>query len=138
MRHPMWIPAAVGLFFALACGAFEPTVTTSLTVSNQPFIPNRCYSGEIRGFSGIELEDVAGARLRLVHQPDGTLGVTWMPAGESVGTTLGTCASGAFSPGSMTVNDVKGLTGAATIDCATAAIPIVGSVAVENCSTYMF
>lgn len=138
MRHPIVIPLFTAVFFALACGALEPTVATDIKVDGKPFTPSRCFSGETRGFSGIELEDAGGTRLRLAHRDDGMLDVHWLPAGKAEGEALGACASGAFSPGALTVNDVKGLSGSAWIDCAESPMSVTGTVSVDNCSTYLF
>jgi hypothetical protein len=118
---------------ALALAGCTAHVTSALRIDGAPFTPTTCLSGEGRGFSGIELGDADGRRLRLGTNLDGTTWVAAFQPGQAVGEVLGPCARATVRPGTGVVNGVRNLEGDATLACATERRRVDGTVRFENC-----
>src|SRR5256885_713322 len=69
------------LVFLAACSA---KLSGSITIDGKPLDISSCRSGQPMGFAGIQIEDDAGRRLRLVANADGTANAILF-AGEAQG-----------------------------------------------------
>ena len=68
-------------------------VTGTLQVDGTSFAVGQCRSGQAFGFSGIELADATGRRLRLLANPDGTCTAALFSGNSSTGDRLGQCGA---------------------------------------------
>lgn len=109
------------------------SVSGDVRVDGRQFGAKGCRAGQAFGFSGIELSDEAGRRLRLVANPDGTCVAAWFPVGEAVGENVGMCGLLVMQAQSSRVNGIINLKGSATLDCASTAHKVSGQVKFENC-----
>jgi hypothetical protein len=123
------------LLLALGAGSLACTahVTGALEVDGAPFQPTTCRSGPSLGFSGIELADEQGHRLRLAQTLDGTPAMIYFSPGQPIGENLGACAAVRAVFGVAVVNGVRNLEGYATLACETPRRRVTGTVQFENC-----
>lgn len=108
-------------------------ITGAVQVDGAPFSASTCRSGQANGFSGIELADPGGQRLRLARNLDGTLAAVYFPAGGAVGENLGACFSMNTKEGVGVVNGVRNVEGDAVLSCTTERRRVTGSLQFENC-----
>jgi hypothetical protein len=105
----------------------------SLTVDGKAFEMDSCRSGEVYGFSGVEVTAKSGDRLRLVQTPTGEGQVILLGSGADTGTDLGTCGPLKVSQQNSTINNIKNVEGKAKLDCSAAGHTIKGTVSFGNC-----
>ena len=122
-----------GLCLTLALVGCTAHVTSSLKVDGVPFVPTTCRSGQASGFSGVELVDDRGQRLRLAQALDGTFQGVYFPSGNPIGENLGACGTLNVQQGFGVVNGVRNLDGGATLACSTERHKVTGSANFKNC-----
>lgn len=109
-------------------------ITGNLIVDGSAFSISKCQSGQAFSFTGIQLKDNEGRRLRLFKNPaDGTVTVSFFPANQDSGQKLGDCASLHVESGYSRVNYILNQSGAATLNCNTGGHKVTGSVEFKNC-----
>jgi hypothetical protein len=122
---------AICLMLAFAgCAAH---VQSSLQVDGAPFSPSTCRSGQASGFSGVELADDQGRRLRLAQNLNGTPAGVYFPAGAPIGEDLAGCFTMSTQTGVGVVNGVRNVEGSALLSCRTERHQVSGSVQFKNC-----
>jgi hypothetical protein len=124
---------AAACFFLLLGAACENKLSGSLELDGQLFELDSCRSGQVYGFSGVELRDKDGNKLRLVQTPTGDGQVILMPKGSETGIDLGTCGPFQVSTQNSTINDVKNVEGRAKLECSTGGHTLKGKVSFSNC-----
>lgn len=117
-------------FVIVSCAAH---VDSDLKLNGAPYQPTSCISGQTRGFSGIELQDKQGSRLRLATNIDGSVSVAYFSPGRVIGENLGTCGTLSIEPGIAVINGARNLNGAARLSCQAADHRIEGTIRFENC-----
>lgn len=117
----------------LTASACHATVTGDVRVDGRKFIVKECRAGQAFGFSGIELADPDGHRLRLVSNADGTCVAALFPPGGAVGDAVGTCGVLTMKAQSSRINGITNLKGSATLDCASTVHQIGGRLTFESC-----
>ena len=117
----------------LAAASCHSKVTGSLQVDGSPFTVNLCRSGQAFGFSGIELSDANGRRLRLLANADGTCTAALFKGDEPQGEPLGQCGTLTMKAQSSRINNIRNLGGTAQLACETATHNVAGKVEFENC-----
>lgn len=125
----------VALAAVLAGAGCKAKLNGSITVNGAPFTPQTCQSGVPMGFSGVELADGAGQRLRLITDPagSGTLILVHLPAGAPVGVPVPGCGTVTVTPQNSRVNNVQNVEGRAQIQCITPTGAVQGSIEFGNC-----
>jgi hypothetical protein len=118
---------------ALVFASCTAHVTSAIQIDGAPFPASTCRSGQANGFSGVELADQNGRRLRLAQNLNGTLAAVYFPAGSQVGVDLGTCFTMNTQTGVGVVNGVQNIEGGAILACRTETHQVSGSVQFENC-----
>src|SRR5512140_707779 len=96
-----------------ACSA---KLSGSIEIDGKAFEISSCKSGKPLGFTGIQLEDDAGRRLRLVANADGTANAIVF-AGEAQGDDVGKCGTLEVHNQNSKINDVTNVEGVAKISC---------------------
>jgi hypothetical protein len=122
---------AWGLLILLAgCTA---KIGGSLTVDGASFPIKTCRSGQAFGFSGIELADEGGRRLRLILNPEGTCRGALFQPGADRGAALGECGTLSMTAQSSRINSITNVKGHAALKCSGDGHQVEGSVQFENC-----
>jgi len=121
------------LFALVAWAGCTNKLSGELVIDGETFELDGCRSGQVYGFSGVELRGTSGARLRLVQTPTGQGRAILMAAGAADGVDLGECGPFSVSQQNSTINDVKNVEGAATLSCTGAGHTVKGTVAFANC-----
>jgi len=117
------------VFMSVVFASCAGHVTGSLRLDGELFAATTCRDGQTSGFSGVELGDDHGRRLRLAQNLDGTLASVYFPPGSGRGDDLGACG------GTLEVHHGERipLFGDATITCKTEKHQLRGSASFENC-----
>ena len=118
---------------ALTLVGCQSKVTGTLEVDGSPFAVQQCRSGQAFGFSGIELSDAAGNRLRLLANADGTCTAALFKGGSATGDRLGECGTLTMEAQSSRINSITNVQGTAKLSCEAVNHKVVGNVAFENC-----
>lgn len=118
---------------ALVLASCAAHVASSVRVDGAAFSPSACRSGQANGFSGVELQDPSGQRLRLAQNLDGTVAAVYFPPGETVGDQLGGCFTMNTQHGLGVVNGIRNVEGTAILSCTTGRHQVSGAVKFENC-----
>ena len=123
---------------SLACVVLAVTgcaahVSSTVQVNGDRFAARTCRSGQAYGFSGVELEDDRGQRLRLAHNLDGTFQAVYFPPGNAVGENMGACGTMTVQQGTGVINGVRNVEGGVTLTCRTQTRQVMGSATFENC-----
>lgn len=117
----------------LALAGCHAKVTGTLQVDGTNFAVQQCRSGQAFGFSGIELTDAAGRRLRLLANPDGTCTAALFSGNSATGDRLGSCGELTMEAQSSRINSINNLKGAANLTCEAGGHKVAGNVEFENC-----
>ena len=120
----------IGLLIATGCSA---KLSGELTVDGKPFKATECRSGQVYGFTGVELTAEDGTRVRLGTQPSGAADVYLLAPGVDQGLELKGCATLTVTPQNSTINDVKNVEGNAKLACDVDGHSIKGEVSFANC-----
>lgn len=126
----------LAVFISLAALAFvscTSKVTGTLEVDGSPFAVKLCRSGQAFGFSGIELTDETGRRLRLLANVDGTCTAALFKGDSPTGEQLGQCGTLTMQAQSSRINSITNVMGTAKLDCDAASHRVSGSIEFENC-----
>jgi hypothetical protein len=118
---------------ALALVSCQSKVTGSLEVDGSPFAVQKCRSGQAFGFSGIELTDTSGNRLRLLANADGTCTAALFKGDSPTGDQLGQCGTLAMEAQSSRINSIVNVKGTAKLACEAVNHKVIGNVKFENC-----
>jgi hypothetical protein len=108
-------------------------VTGTLQVDGATFGVNQCRSGQAFGFSGIELSDATGRRLRLLANADGTCSAALFKGDSSTGDRLGQCGVLTMEAQSSRINSIVNVRGTAKLSCEAVNHKVSGTVEFENC-----
>jgi hypothetical protein len=119
----------LSVVFAACAGHF----TGNLQIDGEPFAATGCRSGQVSGFSGVELSDDHGRRLRLAQNLDGTFAGVYFSPDSRIGDNLGTCGTLNVQPETSVVNGVHPVEGSVTLTCKTEKHQLSGRGQFENC-----
>ena len=118
---------------AFALAGCQSKVTGTLEVDGAPFAEPQCRSGQAFGFSGIELTDTTGRRLRLFANPDGTCSAALFKGDSPTGDRLGQCGTLAMTAQSSRINSITNVQGTAKLACEAVNHKVAGNVEFKNC-----
>lgn len=118
---------------ALVFGSCTAHVTSAVQIDGAPFQASTCRSGQANGFSGVELADQYGRRLRLAQNLNGTLTAVYFPPGRQVGVELAGCFTMTAQTGVGVINGIRNIEGGAVLACRTETLQVSGSVQFKNC-----
>lgn len=111
----MWKLAVLICLVALV--SCQSKITGTLVVDGSPFAVQQCRSGQAFGFSGIELTDSSGNRLRLLANADGTCTAALFKGDSPTGDRLGQCGTLAMQAQSSRINSIVKVKGKAKLAC---------------------
>lgn len=118
---------------ALALFGCTSKIAGKLEVDGAPFTIKQCRSGQAFGFSGIELTDASGNRLRLLANADGTCSAALFKGDSPTGDRLGQCGTLAMEAQSSRINSIVNVKGTAKLLCEAVNHRVAGNVEFENC-----
>ncbi len=118
---------------SMALVACTTHVASSIQVDGRSFSPRTCRSGQALGFSGVELVDQPGQRLRLARLLDGTFQVVYFPAGSETGETLGACGTMTLEEEGAVINGIRDVEGSATLACGGSKHKVTGALRFQGC-----
>ncbi len=118
---------------ALAVAGCTSKVTGTLEVDGSAFEVKECRSGQAFGFSGIELTDATGRRLRLLVNGDGTCTAALFKGDSMTGDRLGQCGALEIQAQSSRINSITNVMGKAQLACEAVGHKIAGNIEFENC-----
>ena len=118
---------------AVALAGCTSKVTGTLEVDGSPFAVEECRSGQAFGFSGIELKDATGRRLRLLANGDGTCTAALFKGDSPTGDRLGQCGTLEMQAQSSRINSITNIMGKAVLACEAVGHKVAGSIEFENC-----
>ena len=118
---------------ALVLVSCQSKVTGNLEVDGALFAVQQCRSGQAFGFSGIELTDASGNRLRLLANADGTCTAALFKGDSPTGDRLGQCGTLAMEAQSSRINSIVNVKGRAKLACEATNHKVIGNVEFENC-----
>jgi len=107
--------------------AAESHVDGPISVNAAPFSPSRCLSGQLAGFSGVDVLGIDGSRLRLVQEADGSGTVVQTGMGATPVTMKG-CGRIEVRPTGAMVDGVRVVRGTAQLDCTAGDLHVAGDV----------
>ena len=85
-------------------------------------------------FSGIQLFEEGGRKLRLVQQTDGSVSVAIFVPGQTKGEMIGSdCGTIGIETQNSRINNIRNVKGSAVLSCAGGGHQIAGSIVFENC-----
>ena len=116
--------------FLVSC---QSKVTGTLEVDGSSFAVEQCRSGQAFGFSGIELTDATGRRLRLLANADGTCTAALFKGDSPTGDRLGQCGTLTMEAQSSRINSITNVKGTAKLACEALAHKVAGDIEFENC-----
>ena len=118
---------------ALALAGCTSKVTGTLEVDGSPFAVEECRSGQAFGFSGIELKDATGRRLRLLANGDGTCTAALFKGDSPTGDRVGQCGTLEMQAQSSRINSITNVMGKAQLACEAVGHKVLGGIEFENC-----
>jgi hypothetical protein len=122
-----------GLAVFLALNIVKNKFEGSLQVDGSEFIAQKCSSGSALGFSGIQLADAGGRRIRVISDPiSGDAKVALFNPSQTA-EELGPCAKLEMYAQNSTVNGTKNQRGTVTFSCTNGQHKIAGTVQFKNC-----
>lgn len=119
--------------FVVTMMACNPKIKGDIHINGKPFEGTACRSGQVYGFSGVEVSNKAGQKLRLMLNVDGTCDAALFAPGSSQGYALGPCGTLVIQSQSSRINSVLNIKGTANLSCASKEYTIAGTVHFENC-----
>lgn len=102
-----------------------------LKVDGEAFEPTSCESGQRYSFSGVDLIDHSGRKVRLVQSPNMSPSAILIAGNQVV--ELGECGSLTVERQNSMVNDITNVAGNATLKCEAAGHVVEGTVRFKNC-----
>jgi hypothetical protein len=126
----------LAVFICLALGGLcgcHAKVTGSLDVDGSDFAIKQCRSGQAFGYTGIELTDADGRRLRLVSKVEGTCEAALFSGDSKTGDRLGQCGVLTVETQSSRINEIYNVRGSAKLSCESGPHKVSGNVEFENC-----
>lgn len=118
---------------AVALVGCTSKVTGTLEVDGSAFDVKECRSGQAFGFSGIELTDTTGRRLRLLVNGDGTSTAALFKGDSMTGDRLGQCGALEIQAQSSRINSITNVMGKAQLACEAVGHKVAGNIEFENC-----
>ena len=128
-----WIRLIVLPVVALSFAGCEAKLSSSVTVDGKPFSAQSCRSGQASGFTGVDLVQSDGTKLRLVSQPNGKASAHLFAAGSATSIEIGACGPLSVERQNSQINDIYNVKGTATLSCTANGHSVAGSVTFENC-----
>jgi hypothetical protein len=122
----------VGLL-AVLCAGCESKLSGSISLDGKAFSPASCRSGQVSGFTGVDLVGADGTKLRLVSLPNGKSSAFLFPAGAATAIELGSCGAFAVERQNSQINKIYNVKGSATLSCSVDGHSAAGSASFENC-----
>jgi hypothetical protein len=124
----------VSLAIAALGSACVPHLASNMIVDGVPFSPTRCASGARLGFSGVELVDSDGRRLRVGWPHDNrTPALAYYPQGAAIGQLFPACGKVNMRNGPARVNGVQEVDGTVTLACSIGQHSFSGTIEFEGC-----
>ena len=123
----LW-PLASILLFATACSA---ELSADITINSSAFTPTSCRSGQVNGFSGVDLIDDKEQTLRLVQTPANKPLVILFEGEKPL--EFGECGTLSLDRQNSTINDITNVMGKATLDCKLEDRAVSGTLTFKNC-----
>jgi hypothetical protein len=109
-------------------------LTSTVQIDGTAFTPTRCNNGLVFGFAGVQFQDAAGRRLRVVSDPaTNEVRVAWFLDTGGRGDELGPCAALSQHAGTGVVNGVQNQEGAVRFTCNGGGHTISGNIDFKNC-----
>src|SRR5688572_5796363 len=105
--------AAAGLVLA-GC---QSKLSSTVTLDGKPFAIESCRSGEATGFSGVDLLQSDGTKLRLVSMPNGQAEVHVFAPGAATSSELGACGPFSVERQNSRINNIHNVMGSASLSC---------------------
>jgi len=121
------------LLLLVALSGCHAKVTGTLQVDGADFTVTGCRSGRAFGFSGVELSDATGRRIRLFANPDGTSSGALFNGNNATGDRLGECGVLTMETQSSRINNISNIKGNAKLNCESDTHKVTGNVDFENC-----
>lgn len=118
---------------ALALVSCKSKVSGTLEVDGASFAVKTCRSGQAFGFSGLELTDESGRRLRLLANADGTCTAALFKGESPTGDRLGQCGTLSMEAQSSRINSIVNVKGTAKLACEATGHRLAGDIVFENC-----
>ena len=118
---------------AAAIAGCKSKVTGDLEVDGTAFEVRECRSGQAFGFTGLQLTDAGGRRMRILANPDGTASAALFESGSEVGDRLGSCGRISIKTQNSQINNIHNVMGQAELYCTTREHRVSGSLEFENC-----
>lgn len=120
-------------FFVLSIAVNK--IDGNIQMDGAQFVAQKCNSGNVFSFSGVQLTDASGRRIRVISDPvSGATKVAFFNSlSQTVGEDLGPCAKITMQPQISTVNGIKNQRGTATFSCTSGVRKITGTVTFSNC-----
>jgi hypothetical protein len=107
--------------------ATAPKVEGTIHVEEADFPVEHCSSGQIRGFSGIDLTS-GRRRVRIVSELDGKTTIIYFADQDGEGTVMRGCAHLSLKPTAASVNFITVVTGTAEVDCRAQDVHVDGAL----------
>jgi hypothetical protein len=132
-RHRTSVGVLPALLLASPSGCFlgdlvGTQVQGTLLRNGNPFRPTWCTSGEVSGFHGVEIENEAKERTRIVVDVDGSSRVVYFPPMSRKGIILTSCSEAELDPTSTRINGYRKWTGRARFNCSHEGVHLQGEV----------
>jgi hypothetical protein len=104
-----------------------------VSINGQATSLTECRNGSVYGYRGVELTADNGTRLRMAATVTGEVEVAVLAKGSDKGVRLGTCGTLQIADQNSTINGVKNVEGAATLNCNGAGFTLKGNASFSNC-----
>lgn len=122
------LPVAVLIF-----AGCQAKLSSSVTVDGKPFSIESCRSGQVSGFTGVDLVQSDGTKLRLVALPSGKAAAHLFAAGSATSIEIGECGPLSVDRQNSQINDIYNVKGTATLSCTANGHSVAGNITFENC-----
>jgi hypothetical protein len=116
-----------------ALPACRATFSGMVFLDGGAFNATTCRSGQALGFSGIEIQDTSGRRLRLLLNADGTTDVGLFQPQDAKGELLRQCGTLSIQAQHSRVNSITNVSGTAGLSCTGAGHKVEGNLSFTNC-----
>jgi hypothetical protein len=135
-RTPASLPSRLALTLAVlvlagSAAGCRAEITADLQVDGGAFEPTSCESGQRASFTGVDLIDNSGRKIRLVLDPTMKPSAILIAGAQVV--ELGECGSLSVERQNSVVNDITNIRGEATLDCEAQGHTVKGTVTFANC-----
>jgi hypothetical protein len=108
-------------------------LSSDMSVNGEKATLTECRNGSVYGYRGVELTADNGTQLRIAATMTGEAEVAVVTKGSDKGVRLGTCGTLQITDQNSTINSVKNVEGAATLNCNSAGFALKGNASFSNC-----